>query len=232
MLARLAELARNPDLLRGDSGAELQPGTDCRADLDVAGRVREQGGVRPPRFRCPAVRGSARARSASQVAARRRSSGRCDAALHRSRRRFPGRSADLGPLVNPGSSSATAAASPARWAAIGPTVSNLGESGQTPAVLIRPYVVFSPVSPQKADEMRIEPRGAPTLVVPSDKPWIFAPGGHIADPKAPEDPAHELRLTVEVVIAADVAVAVGRGVEDDDLRNRERLTSSRYRRLP
>jgi hypothetical protein len=64
-----------------------------------------------------------------------------------------------------------------------------------------------------------DPQGAPTPVVPSDQPWILATGGQIADPKAPGDPAHELRLTVEVAIAADVAlyqVAAARFETDRD----------------
>ena len=51
---------------------------------------------------------------------------------------------------NPGSSSASPAATPATSRAIGPIVSMLGASGHTPASAIRPCVVFSPVIPQNA----------------------------------------------------------------------------------
>ena len=58
---------------------------------------------------------------------------------------------------NPGSSSARPAATPATSRAIGPIVSMLGASGHTPASGIRPCVIFSPVTPQNADGIRIEP---------------------------------------------------------------------------
>ncbi len=46
---------------------------------------------------------------------------------------------------------------PATSAAIGPTVSRLGASGRTPVTGIRPQVVFSPLTPQHAAGMRIDP---------------------------------------------------------------------------
>ena len=41
--------------------------------------------------------------------------------------------------------------------AIGPTVSKLGASGQTPSSGMRPQVVFRPAVPQQAAGMRTEP---------------------------------------------------------------------------
>ena len=52
--------------------------------------------------------------------------------------------------VNPGSSSLMPVMSPSTVAAIGPTVSRLGASGQTPAAGTRPWVVFRPAVPQHA----------------------------------------------------------------------------------
>ena len=46
---------------------------------------------------------------------------------------------------------------PATSRAMGPTVSKLGDSGQTPSKEIRPQVVFSPAVPQHADGMRTDP---------------------------------------------------------------------------
>ena len=59
--------------------------------------------------------------------------------------------------LNPGSSSCMPATRPATSRAIGPTVSKLGESGQTPSREIRPHVVLRPAVPQQADGMRTEP---------------------------------------------------------------------------
>ena len=47
--------------------------------------------------------------------------------------------------------------SPATSRAIGPTVSKLGDSGQTPSSGMRPQVVLSPAVPQQAAGMRTEP---------------------------------------------------------------------------
>src|SRR3954454_18969428 len=57
----------------------------------------------------------------------------------------------------PGSSSCMPRVTPATVAAIGPIVSELGESGQTPSVEKRPYVVLSPTVPQQADGTRTDP---------------------------------------------------------------------------
>ena len=46
---------------------------------------------------------------------------------------------------------------PATSRAIGPTVSKLGESGQTPSRGMRPHVVFRPAVPQQAEGIRTEP---------------------------------------------------------------------------
>ena len=46
---------------------------------------------------------------------------------------------------------------PATSRAMGPTVSKLGESGQTSSSGILPHVVFSPAVPQHAAGMRTEP---------------------------------------------------------------------------
>ena len=46
---------------------------------------------------------------------------------------------------------------PATSRAIGPTVSKLGERGQTPSREIRPHVVFRPAVPQQAEGIRTEP---------------------------------------------------------------------------
>ena len=59
--------------------------------------------------------------------------------------------------VNPGSSSRMPAMSPPTVAAIGPTVSRLGASGQTPSSGTRPYVVLSPAVPQQAEGTLIDP---------------------------------------------------------------------------
>jgi hypothetical protein len=59
--------------------------------------------------------------------------------------------------LNPGSSSAMPAATPATSRAIGPTVSRPDASGQTPSSEILPQVVFRPVIPQQAAGMRIDP---------------------------------------------------------------------------
>jgi hypothetical protein len=47
--------------------------------------------------------------------------------------------------------------SPPTSRAIGPTVSKLGESGQTPSSGMRPHVVLRPAVPQQADGIRTEP---------------------------------------------------------------------------
>ena len=47
--------------------------------------------------------------------------------------------------------------SPATSRAIGPTVSKLGDSGQTPSSGMRPQVVLSPAVPQQAAGMRTDP---------------------------------------------------------------------------
>src|SRR5512146_876611 len=59
--------------------------------------------------------------------------------------------------VNPGSSSAMPAATPATSRASGPTVSSPGASGRTPSSGILPQVVLSPVIPRQAAGMRIDP---------------------------------------------------------------------------
>ena len=59
--------------------------------------------------------------------------------------------------VNPGSSSSMPSASPATSRAIGPTVSKLGERGQTPSSGIRPQVVLRPAVPQQAAGILTEP---------------------------------------------------------------------------
>ena len=46
---------------------------------------------------------------------------------------------------------------PATSRAIGPTVSKLGDSGQTPSSGILPQVVLSPAVPQQAAGIRTEP---------------------------------------------------------------------------
>ena len=58
---------------------------------------------------------------------------------------------------NPGSSSCIPQMRPATSRAIGPTVSRLGASGQTPVSGIRPQVVLRPAIPQHAAGIRIEP---------------------------------------------------------------------------
>ena len=60
-------------------------------------------------------------------------------------------------IANPGSSSSIPRARPAIEVAIGPIVSMLGASGQTPSNEIRPCVVFSPNTPQHAAGIRTEP---------------------------------------------------------------------------
>ena len=57
----------------------------------------------------------------------------------------------------PGSSSCMPATRPATSRAMGPTVSKLGESGQTPSSGMRPQVVLRPAVPQHAEGMRTEP---------------------------------------------------------------------------
>jgi hypothetical protein len=69
----------------------------------------------------------------------------------------PTRRGGVAVTVNPGSSSAIPATSPATSRAIGPTVSRLGASGHTPVSGIRPQVVLSPATPQQAAGIRIEP---------------------------------------------------------------------------
>jgi len=59
--------------------------------------------------------------------------------------------------AKPGSSSCMPVTRPATSRAIGPTVSKLGESGQTPSREIRPHVVLRPAVPQQAEGMRTEP---------------------------------------------------------------------------
>ena len=59
--------------------------------------------------------------------------------------------------LNPGSSSSIPVTSPATVRAMGPMVSKLGASGQTPSNGIRPQVVFRPVVPQQAAGIRMEP---------------------------------------------------------------------------
>ncbi len=59
--------------------------------------------------------------------------------------------------LNPGSSSSIPVTRPATVRAMGPTVSKLGASGQTPSSGMRPQVVFRPVVPQQAAGIRTEP---------------------------------------------------------------------------
>ena len=59
-------------------------------------------------------------------------------------------STSVSATLNPGSSSAIPATRPTTSRAIGPTVSKLGERGQTPSREIRPHVVFRPAVPQQA----------------------------------------------------------------------------------
>ena len=58
---------------------------------------------------------------------------------------------------NPGSRSSMPVTRPATSRAMGPMVSKLGESGQTPSRGIRPHVVLSPAVPQHAEGIRTEP---------------------------------------------------------------------------
>ena len=59
--------------------------------------------------------------------------------------------------ANPGSRSSIPLTRPATSRAIGPTVSKLGASGQTPSDEILPQVVLSPAVPQHAEGIRIDP---------------------------------------------------------------------------
>ena len=59
--------------------------------------------------------------------------------------------------LNPGSSSSIPVTSPATVRAMGPMVSKLGASGQTPSNGIRPQVVFRPAMPQQAAGIRMDP---------------------------------------------------------------------------
>src|SRR3984957_7908754 len=67
------------------------------------------------------------------------------------------RAAGAGGVVNPGSSSRIPSSTAATSAPRAPTVSSDGASGYTPLTEIRPYAVFSPVTPQQAAGMRTEP---------------------------------------------------------------------------
>ena len=57
----------------------------------------------------------------------------------------------------PGSSSCMPAITPSTLAAMGPMVSRLSASGQTPSSETRPWVVLSPTVPQQAEGMRTDP---------------------------------------------------------------------------
>src|ERR1700677_2664987 len=59
--------------------------------------------------------------------------------------------------VNPGSSSCIPSSTAATSAPSAPTVSSDGASGYTPLTEIRPYAVFSPVTPQQAAGTRTDP---------------------------------------------------------------------------
>src|SRR3954451_4294609 len=70
--------------------------------------------------------------------------------------------------------------------ASGPTVSSDCDSGIAPARLMRPYVVFSPVAPQKCAGTRMDPpvpdpsaaklsRAAPAAPEPDDEPPVTWP---------------------------------------------------------
>ena len=73
-------------------------------------------------------------------------------------RRPTARSVPLPPAtVKPGSSISIPVTRPATVRAIGPTVSKLGASGQTPSSGMRPQVVLRPAVPQQAAGMRTEP---------------------------------------------------------------------------
>ena len=72
-------------------------------------------------------------------------------------RRPTTRPAPAEPAVKPGSSSCIPVTSPATPRAIGPTVSKLGASGQTPSSGMRPQVVLRPAMPQQAAGIRMEP---------------------------------------------------------------------------
>src|SRR3954453_2712249 len=61
-------------------------------------------------------------------------------------------SSGSGPAIRPSSS-----AQPSAGGASGPTVSSDCDNGMAPARLMRPTVVFSPVTPQKCAGSRIEP---------------------------------------------------------------------------
>ena len=65
--------------------------------------------------------------------------------------------AAAGTAAKPGSSSCMPVTSPATSRAIGPMVSRLSASGQTPSIDMRPWVVLRPAVPQQADGMRTEP---------------------------------------------------------------------------
>lgn len=72
-------------------------------------------------------------------------------------RNRPTTTAGAGLGSKPGSSSSMPRTRPDTVAAIGPTVSRLGASGQTPSKGTRPWVVLSPAVPQQADGTRTDP---------------------------------------------------------------------------
>src|SRR5947199_4932240 len=88
------------------------------------------------------------------------------------------------PAINPSSSAQSSAVR-----ASGPTVSSDCDSGMAPARLIRPTVVFNPVTPQKCAGNRIEPpvsepnaakvsRAATAEPDPDDEPPVTCPWRH------------------------------------------------------
>src|SRR3954469_6966579 len=85
--------------------------------------------------------------------------------------------------VKPGSSSCMPRTKPLMSRAIGPMVSRLGASGQTPSSETRPYVVFNPAVPQQADGIRTDPpvslpsaTSASSLATATAEPLLDPPG--------------------------------------------------------
>ena len=158
------QAVRDGGLVEGT--AELQPFAHAVADalrvlrhqrriglpgLDHQEEARLHGGVVPPRDVHLAAVPPDEAQGPVERGGDRRV--RLDGRVGPTTRSAPPASA----TVKPGSSSSIPVTSPATVRAIGPTVSKLGASGQTPSSGMRPQVVLSPAVPQQAAGMRMEP---------------------------------------------------------------------------